>query len=145
MAEPNSIYDTYRPPNFHTINPYITTKDAPQLIDFLKETFEAIELNRTVDNDTGRILNCILQMGDSCFMVGQPTMSDDHATRTPGMMFYLFVKDPDAVYERAIKSGVCTSVMKVDDMPYGDRQGGIRDCSGNVWWISKRIKNEPYK
>ena len=29
-------------------------------------------------------------------------------------------------------------------MPYGDRQGGVRDAHGNVWWISQRLVDAPY-
>jgi PhnB protein len=34
--------------------------------------------------------------------------------------------------------------MKVADMPYGDRQGGVRDIAGNIWWVSQRLTAEPY-
>ena len=30
-------------------------------------------------------------------------------------------------------------------MPYGDRQGGVRDAHGNLWWISQRLVEEPYR
>jgi PhnB protein len=35
-------------------------------------------------------------------------------------------------------------IMDVADMPYGDRQGGIRDTSGNIWWVSQRLSAQPY-
>ena len=34
--------------------------------------------------------------------------------------------------------------MAVADMPYDDRQGGVRDRGGNIWWISQRLVREPY-
>ena len=37
-----------------------------------------------------------------------------------------------------------TLEMPVQDMPYGDRQGGVRDAHGNIWWISERIVQAPY-
>lgn len=46
--------------------------------------------------------------------------------------------------KRAVEHGA-TLIMKVDDMSYGDRQGGVKDAEGNFWWISKRIKEEPYR
>ncbi len=27
---------------------------------------------------------------------------------------------------------------------YGDRQGGVRDAWGNIWWISQRLVDGPY-
>lgn len=35
-------------------------------------------------------------------------------------------------------------IMEVGDMPYGDRQGGVRDPAGNIWWVSQRLTDEPY-
>ena len=35
--------------------------------------------------------------------------------------------------------------MDVADMPYGDRQGGVRDPHGNIWWISQRTVEAPYE
>ena len=37
-----------------------------------------------------------------------------------------------------------TQVMAVDDQPYGDRQGGLKDAWGNDWWGSQRTVLEPY-
>ena len=34
--------------------------------------------------------------------------------------------------------------MDVADMPYGDRQGGIRDPFGNIWWVSQRMSTDAY-
>lgn len=45
---------------------------------------------------------------------------------------------------RALSSGA-SLLMKVADMPYGDRQGGVTDPSGNIWWISQRLVEEPYE
>ncbi len=36
-------------------------------------------------------------------------------------------------------------VMEVANMPYGDRQGGVRDPVGNLWWISQRLAAGPYQ
>lgn len=34
--------------------------------------------------------------------------------------------------------------MAVADRPYGDRQGGVRDAHGHLWWISQRLVDGPY-
>lgn len=57
--------------------------------------------------------------------------------------FYFFVSDADASFAQAVAAGA-ENIMDVADMPYGDRQGGVRDPSGNIWWISKRLSDEPY-
>jgi PhnB protein len=44
---------------------------------------------------------------------------------------------------RAIAAGA-DRIMDVADMPYGDRQGGVRDLAGNIWWVSQRLTDKPY-
>ena len=34
--------------------------------------------------------------------------------------------------------------MPVCDKPYGDRQGGVIDPHGNIWWVSQRLVAGPY-
>ena len=58
--------------------------------------------------------------------------------------YYLYVESADAAVGRALENGALLE-MKVSDMPYGDRQGGVRDRYGNIWWISQRLVNEPYR
>jgi uncharacterized glyoxalase superfamily protein PhnB len=41
----------------------------------------------------------------------------------------------DSVYQRAIKAGG-KSVMEPTDMFYGDRSGGVKDPSGNSWFVA---------
>jgi uncharacterized glyoxalase superfamily protein PhnB len=48
---------------------------------------------------------------------------------------YLYVPDVDSVYQRAIKAGG-KSVMEPTDMFYGDRSGGVKDSSGNSWFVA---------
>lgn len=56
---------------------------------------------------------------------------------------YLYVDNADAFMKKAIEAGA-EQVMAVADMPYGDRQGGVRDPSGNIWWVSQRMSLKPY-
>jgi PhnB protein len=58
--------------------------------------------------------------------------------------YYLYVEDAHASMRRALEHGA-TLEMGVADMPYGDRQGGVRDPHGNLWWISKRLVEAPYE
>ena len=48
---------------------------------------------------------------------------------------YLYVPDTDAVYQQALEAGA-TSVMEPADQFYGDRNAGVKDPSGNLWWIA---------
>lgn len=48
---------------------------------------------------------------------------------------YIYVRDADAVYRRAVAAGA-TSLEKPADMPYGDRRAMVRDAWGNTWQIA---------
>ena len=57
--------------------------------------------------------------------------------------YYLYVADADASVAQALGAGAVLE-MPVQDMPYEDRQGGVKDPHGNIWWISQRLKSGPY-
>ena len=59
------------------------------------------------------------------------TVPEGFSSVTP----YFFVADADAAVARALANGASLE-MPVGNMPYGDRQGGVRDPGGNLWWVS---------
>ena len=128
----------YMPPGFNTVTPYFIAKDADAFVRFLVEGLGGAEICRTMRPD-GFIANAQVQLGTSAVMVSE-------AAGKYGPMasaYYLYVDNADASMQRAIKRGA-TLEMDVMDMPYGDRKGGVRDRSGNIWWISQRTVEEPY-
>jgi len=133
------IFETYRPEGFGTMNGYLFVENPLELMDFLKNAFYAEEINRTNDPENGEIANVILKIGTSCFMISQ-ARGQFLNMRTA---FYLYVDDVEKIHQRAIEYGA-KSEFEPNDMPYGDRQSGIVDPSGNYWWISKRLTNKGY-
>lgn len=128
----------YIPPGFNTITPYFFVAGAESFVGFLVAGLGGTETCRTMRPD-GRIANAQVRLGTSTVMVSEasekyPPMSGS---------FYLYVEDADASMARALGHGAELE-MVVGDMPYGDRQGGVRDAHGNIWWISQRTVHEPY-
>ena len=103
-----------------------------QLEDFAKTGLGGVEIDRHMDGE--RIANAQVRLGTSTVMVseGSPAFPAMPAS------YYLYVDSADAAMARAIAAGA-TKVMDVADMPYNDRQGGVRDPCGNLWWISERL------
>jgi PhnB protein len=128
----------YIPPGFNTVTPYYFVKDAESFVSFLVQGLGGEETCRTMTRD-GQIQNVQVRLGTSTVMVSEAT------ERYPAMAaaFYLYVPNADAAMKRALESGASLE-MAVGDMPYGDRQGGVRDRHGNIWWISQRTVEEPY-
>jgi PhnB protein len=126
------------PPGFNTVTPYCFVKDAESFVRFLVNGLDGEETCRTVRPD-GSIQNTQVRLGTSTVMVSEAT---EHY-RPMAAAYYLYVADADASMKRALQHGASLE-MDVADMPYGDRQGGVRDGHGNIWWISQRIVEEPY-
>ncbi|MBA2679314.1 MAG: VOC family protein [Ktedonobacteraceae bacterium] len=128
----------YTPPGFTTITPYFFVKDAESFVEFLVNAFGGIEDLRSLRPD-GRIANAQVRVGTSTVMVSEASV------RYPPMAapFYIYVEDADRAMAQAVAAGAALE-MEVADMPYGDRQGGVKDSHGNIWWISQRLVHAPY-
>lgn len=126
------------PPGFGIVTPYIFAAEADAYVRFLDAAFGAEEIGRSSAPD-GRIANCQLRFESATIMVSEAS----EAFPPSRAALYLFVADADKAMARAIAAGA-RKIMDVEDMPYGDRQGGVRDPSGNIWWVSQRMSPEPY-
>lgn len=123
------------PEGYHTITPYLVVQGAAQLIDFLKQAFEAEEIHRMARPD-GTIMHAEVKIGDSRVMIGEA-----QGEFTPMLaMLHLYVNDTDAVYRQALQAGA-TSLREPEDQFYGDRIGGVRDSFGNQWWMATHIED----
>ena len=128
----------YIPPGFGTVSPYIFADDAERLVDFLIDGLGGRECCRSTSPD-GTIANCQVAIGTSTVMVSEAGGRFEPSRAS----FYLYVEDADEAMARALAAGG-KPIMEVGDMPYGDRQGGIEDTGGNIWWLSQRLVEEPY-
>lgn len=126
------------PPGFHTVTPYFIVKDAAFFVDFLTHGLGGSQLLRHLRPD-GMIANAQVSLGTSTVMVSEAS------SRLPPMAasYYLYVADAHQSVTRALAHGASLE-MPVTDMPYGDRQGGVRDPHGNLWWISQRLTDHTY-
>jgi PhnB protein len=119
------------PDGYHTVTPYLTVRGVARLIDFLKQSFGAVETLHPMKQPDGRIMHAEVRIGDSIVMMGEPA---DDSTLMPGAI-HLYVDDADTTYRRALQSGA-TSIREPEDQFYGDRSAGVKDPSGNIWWIA---------
>jgi PhnB protein len=115
---------------FHTVTPYITAHEAPELLDFVKQAFGAEELLRTTGSAGG--MHAEVRIGDSMMMIGGGGAW--RGTPTPTAL-HLYVPDTDATYQRALQFGA-TSMHEPMDQPYGERSASVKDGAGNQWYIA---------
>jgi len=125
------------PPGFNTVTAYFFVNQADAFVEFLIAGLGGTEILRHTDG--GRIANAQVRIGDSTVMLSEASPA---FPETPSS-HYLYVEDADIAMSKALAAGA-TRIMDVADMPYGDRQGGIRDRWGNIWWLSQRLVDGPY-
>jgi PhnB protein len=114
--------------NRHAVTPYITVHNPAELIDFVTQSFGAIEHFRATGSAGG--MHAEVSIGDSIVMIG----GAEHIEPMPTAI-HLYVPDVDQAYERALSAGA-KSLMPVADQPYGERSGGVEDIHGNRWYIA---------
>jgi len=117
------------PDGYHTVTPYLIVQGVPKLIAFMKKAFDAEEMSVTKHPD-GSVMHADMKVGDSRIMMGE---ARDEWPPLPAMI-YLYVPDTDATYTKAIAAGAVT-VMEPADQFYGDRNAGVKDPTGILWWI----------
>jgi PhnB protein len=125
--------ESHIPDGYTAVTPYLLNTDAPRVIDFLVSVFGAA-VNGKTEDPSGRLVHADLTIGDAHVMIGNST---NEWPPNPGSN-YLYVDDVDEVFARALDAGA-RSLMEPSDKDYGDRQGGISDPGGNVWWIATPI------
>ncbi len=123
------------PDGYHSITPYMFAKNVEQEIDFMKRAFGA-EVTECLRDGGGAIMHAEARIGDSIVMMS-PGKGD---FQNLPCSFYLYVKDTDAAYEKALAAGA-TSLAAPDDQFYGDRNAGVRDPGGHYWWIATHVED----
>jgi len=125
------------PDGYHTVTPHLVNENVSRLIEFLKRAFDAQEVHRLAGPD-GRVMHAELRIGDSMVMIGE---ASNECKPMPSSIA-LYVEDVDEVYRRALAAGAVTLKEPMDQF-YGDRSGGVKDPSGNHWWIATHIEDVP--
>lgn len=113
-----------------TVSVYMMAFDAPRVIGFMHDVFGA-EMIERMDRDDGTVMHASVRIGDSVVMISDGT---EQYPSFP-VWLHVYVDDVDAAYSRALDLGG-VSVQEPADQPDGDRRCGVRDFSGNTWWIA---------
>jgi len=127
--------ESYVPEGLNNVNVYMHPLRAEPVISFLKRAFGAREIAKYASPD-GVVHHAEIRVGSSVVEMGE---AHDKYPPMP-TMFYLYVPDCDAVYQRALAAGA-TSISEPTDQPYGDRSGGVKDVFGNQWYIATHIRD----
>ncbi|MGI9431330.1 MAG: VOC family protein [Myxococcota bacterium] len=100
------------------------------LATIVERAFGARELGR---HEVGpNAFHLEFQIGDSVLVM--ELADPPHASGMPGST-YVYVPDVDASHAAALAAGA-SEVSAPEAKPYGERQSGVRDEYGNIWWIA---------
>ncbi len=116
---------------FHSLTTYIVVPGAAQFIEFMKQVFGAEEKLRVPTPDGSRVMHAEVKIGES--MIELSDGNEQYPPRPASI--HLYLPDTDGAYQRALAAGA-TSLHPVEEMPYGERSGSIRDPFGNHWYIA---------
>lgn len=125
-TEPHSL--GYVRHGFGAVRPYVHGPLA--LWDLVRDAFGAAEVERHEFGPESFHIEARIADSIVVLELGDPP----HPTGIPGSI-YVYVPDVDTAYARALGHGA-TPVQAPQDKPYQERNAGVRDAFGNVWWIS---------
>lgn len=122
------------PAGYHSVTPWIISRDTAGVIDFLKRVFDAEPLGEPVYMEDGTIGHAEVRIGDSVVMLFD---ARENWVETPAYL-RMYVEDSIETQRRAIEAGA-KEVTKQTELFFGDRVGRVLDPFGNLWWIQTRV------
>lgn len=129
------------PEGYHTVTPYLVAQNAPALLDFVKQVFDAKENFRSTGGAGG--MHADISLGDSRMMIGGGGPEYSWKGDSKLGAFHVYVRDCDAIYKRAVDAGAAT-ILSPTDQEYGERSASVKDREGNFWYIAT-FKGKDYK
>jgi PhnB protein len=133
------------PEGYHTISPALAIEGCAEAIEFYKRAFGAKERSR-MPGPGNSIAHAELEIGDSIVMVSDPFPQG--TTKAPTELggttvnLFMYVKDVDAVFQKAIDAGA-TVATPLEDQFWGDRFGTVLDPYGHAWGIATHVEDVP--
>lgn len=118
--------------NQQAVIPYLILNDANAFFDFVTKVFGAESKNIYHREDNITIMHAEITISGSMIMFAQAT--EQYAEQTTGL--FIYVDDADLTFKKALENEAKV-VMDLEDKDYG-RSGGVKDPTGNTWWITGR-------
>jgi PhnB protein len=125
---------TWKPETYNSVSVYIVADNAQRVIDFLKSTFGATPLRR-FDAPGGKVMHAEVRIDDTVVMIA------DASGAYPAFPVWLhvYVPDAEATYKKALAAGGVSVQELVRKPGDPDLRGGVKDPTGNTWWISTQL------
>jgi PhnB protein len=125
---------TWKPENYNSVSVYIVAENAQQVLDFLKNTFDAAPLRR-FDSPDSKIMHAEVRIDDTVVMIANA----GGAYPAFPVWLHVYVPDAQATYKKALAAGGVSVQEPVHKPSDPDLRGGVKDPCGNTWWISTQM------
>ena len=121
------------PQGYHTVNPYLVIGNVLEFIKLSELVFNAVVVKRFKEE---KGLYAEIKIGDTCIMMEE----DYKISHSSSLSLWVYVRDVDATYEKALKAG-CKSIQ-VPTYKYPlDIVAKVVDQFGITWLIATFIAN----
>lgn len=119
------------PESHQAVMPYLILKGAQKFIDFTTKVFDArVTARHTPAEDESIIMHAEINIDGSIIMFAES--NEQWADQNAGL--FIYVDDADDTFAKAKAEGAVV-LLEPNDQDYG-RTCGIKDPTGNVWWIT---------
>ena len=123
----------FKPNRYNSVSPYLIVDGAQATIEFLKQTFDAVEL-RKFPTEQGKLMHAEVRIDDTVVMLAD---GGDGWPPIPTNV-HIYVPDVDETYRRALAAGA-TSIQEPVKKDDEDKRGGVKDNGGTTWWIATKM------
>jgi PhnB protein len=132
----------------HQFIPELIVRNGPAALEFYKDVFGAVEVDRMMTPDGKKLIHGELTLdGHKFFVCDEFSASEGGTCKSPhtlggtGVRVTILVDDADRVVERAVAAGARVS-MPVQDMFWGGRYGKIVDPFGHEWGVNQQLREQ---
>lgn len=123
------------PEAFENVIPFLVCSDTQKVIDFAVKVFGA-SVDDISKSDAGTIMHATIHIRNSAIMLSEA--SEQYPSKP--VMMYIYVEDVDQIYKKGIEAGG-ESLREPTNEFYGDRSCGLKDVSGNQWWVASHVED----
>jgi PhnB protein len=139
------------PAQYGAVTPQLVVSPCAEALEFYQRAFGA-KIKGSIPGPDGLLMHAEMSIGGAMIMLsdemppmhGQPSRKSpkNAGTTTGGVMLY--VKDVDAVFERARAAGAKVT-MPLEDQFWGDRFGQLEDPFGHLWSLATHKRDVSMK
>jgi len=139
------------PAQYGAVTPQLVVSPCAEALEFYQRAFGA-KIKGSIPGPDGLLMHAEMSIGGAMIMLsdemppmaGQPSRKSpkNAGTTTGGVMLY--VKDVDALFERAQAAGAKVT-MPVEDQFWGDRFGQLEDPFGHLWSLATHTRDVTMK